>query len=149
MKNFLEPKNISDIPFREGQHVTGIVGNFTPLGAKVKLNYDYEGLLYKDEVYKELKKGDEIQLYVKKIREDGKIDLSLNKAGYKGFIGNTTNVVLDKLKKSGGFLPFNDDSSPEEIYKTFNMSKKKFKETIGALYKRRKIIIDEDGIELV
>ncbi len=149
MKDFLEPKNISDIPFREGQYVTGIVGNFTPLGAKINLNYGYEGLLYKDEVYKELKKGDEIQLYIKKIREDGKIDLSLNKAGYKGFIDTTTDVILDKLKRANGFLPFNDDSSPGAIYKEFGMSKKKFKQTIGALYKKRKIIIDEDGIELV
>jgi hypothetical protein len=105
-------------------------------------------MLYKNEVFKELAIGEKIKGYIKNIRqEDGKIDLSLRKEGFEG-IKDQSEIILKNLQQNDGFLPYGDDSSPEEIKKQFQMSKKTFKRLIGNLYKQGKIVILEHGIRL-
>lgn len=134
---------------KEGDLVEGLVYKFSPIGANVRINDSLEGLLYGSEIFKDLRIGDRINVYVKKIRDDGKIDLSLEKSGYKNFIEDASSVILTKLKDAGGSLPFSDKSSPEEIQYRFQMSKKKFKEAIGNLYKSKRIEIGDEGIRLI
>ena len=89
--------------------------------------------------------GERVPGFIRKIREDGKIDLSLQQAGYRAFedIGQ---VILSRLESRGGFLPVGDKTSAEVIYDLFGVSKKKFKMTIGGLYKKKQIRIEDDGI---
>jgi predicted RNA-binding protein (virulence factor B family) len=101
--------------------------------------------LHYNEVFKDLYIGDEFTGFVKKIKEDGKIDVMIGKPGYTR-VADESSVVLNALKQAGGFLPYHDKSSPEDIYKQFGMSKKTFKMTLGKLYKERKITITEEGI---
>jgi uncharacterized protein len=135
--------------FEVGQVVSGVVDRFSPLGVNVQLNETTDGLIHANEVFRDLHRGEIINVYIKDIREDGKITLSLEKGGYKNFITDAKDTIMDALEKADGFLPFNDRSDPEEIQKTFQMSKKKFKETIGALYKEQKIQIRGDGIKII
>ena len=139
-------KNVSDL--EEGQKVDLLIYDFTGLGIQALINEEYSGMLYANEVFEELEIGDRREGYIKKIREDGKIDLSLQKQGY-GAVKDSTEGILDLLKKSGGFLPYHDKSDPDDIQKVFKMSKKTFKKAIGGLYKEGKIKIDEKGIYLV
>jgi len=85
---------------------------------------------------------------VKKVREDGKLDLTLQQNGMN-IVNEIQTVIMEKLAENDGFLPYNDDSSPEDIYRYFNVSKKVFKKTIGTLFKDKKIIIADSGIRLV
>ncbi len=140
---------VIDSSIYKGLKLKGILYAFTPLGAKVALNNKYTGLLYGEELFGDIEIGQEIDVYVKDVREDGRIDLSLSKQGYEKVIDENVSVILTKLETNKGSLPFNDKSSPEEIRKEFNMSKKKFKEAIGTLYKQRKIKILDKGIELL
>lgn len=134
---------------KEGDEVIGTVVNFSPLGANIEFGDNQIGLLYSKEVHPGLKRGDELKFYIQKIREDGKINLTLNQAGYKNFIDNSSEVILNELRKYGGTLPFGDKSDPDLIRDRFNMSKKKFKESLGLLYKKRKIKIEKDSISLI
>jgi len=118
----------------------------TPLGMKASINKKYRGILYKDEIFKNVKLEQTLMAFIKDIREDGKIDLILQPQTYKQ-VPEITQTILTKLEKMGGFLPFNDKSDPEKIYKEFGISKRVFKQTIGALYKQRKITITDKGIE--
>jgi len=134
---------------KEGQEVDILVMQKTDLGYSVIINNKHKGLLYENEVYKELNVGDKQTAYIKKIREDNKIDVSLQQAGYKKSIDKNNEVVLEILDKNDGEMPFNDKSSPEEIKASFGLSKKAFKKAIGSLYKERKIEITENGIKLI
>ena len=140
--------NSNQTEYKIGDEVTGIVDRLSPMGVNVLLDNDTEGLLYENEIFRRLFKGESIKAYIKDIRSDGKITLSLQPAGYKNFINSTTELILNALEKNGGHLPLNDKSNPEDIYYQFQISKKRFKEAIGALYKARKIEITEDGIKL-
>lgn len=133
---------------KKGQQVEITVYATTPLGVKASIDNKYRGMLYKNELFQDVKFGDKLTAYIKEIREDGKIDIALQLQTYKQ-VPSTTGIVLDELKQSDGFLPFNDKSSPESIRAKFNISKKVFKQTIGALYKQRKITISESGIRLI
>jgi uncharacterized protein len=139
--------NLEPLNYKEGQKVDLIIANDTNLGFKAIINRVHWGILYKNEVFKELRKGDEIPGFIKKIRDDGKIDLSLNKAGPKK-IDNLRKIILEVLKKEGGFLPVNDKSSPKLIHEFFGESKSTFKNAIGALYKKQLIDIEKNGIRL-
>jgi uncharacterized protein len=135
--------------FREGQAVTLLIADSTDLGIKAIVNHTHWGLLYKNEVFRPLKKGQKINGYIKHIREDDhRIDLSLYPPGYAKVEG-ITDKILTKLRQNQQFLPLSDKSSPEEIYAYFGVSKKVFKQAIGALYKQRLIVIEEQGIRLV
>jgi predicted RNA-binding protein (virulence factor B family) len=133
-----------------GEKVDLVIGRFTNVGISVLVNDEYEGLLYKNEVFKRVREGQKVVGYIKKLREDGGIDVSLQPVGFLNKIGGNEAVILEKLKGlDGGFIGYNDKSSPEDIKYHFNMSKKSFKSAIGGLYKAKKIEISEKGIELI
>lgn len=130
------------------QKVDLIIGVETSLGFTVLIDEQFEGLLYKNEVYRELAEGEKTEGYVKNIREDGKIDVSLRAQGFKQTINPDVEKVLEKLKSNKGELMLSDKSSPESIKFQLEMSKKAFKRAIGHLYKEKKISIEKDKIIL-
>lgn len=131
-----------------GEEVDLIVSHITDLGINVIINEKHKGLLYKNEVYDDLRTGDRIVGFIKNIRPDGKIDVSVRKLGFEG-IEPSSQAILDELKASRGFLRLNDDSHPEDIKTVLKMSKKTFKKAIGLLYKQKLIDIKDDGIHLL
>ena len=133
--------------FRPQQTVDLIIGNSTELGFKAIVDHSHWGLLYKDEVDQRLSFGQSIQGYIKHIREDGKIDLSLKSS--RQIRDNYSQVIQDYLRDHNGFAPVHDKSPPAQISDLFGMSKGHFKKAIGALYKQRVITIEKDGIRLV
>jgi len=140
--------NNDDITVEVGEEVDLIVSHITDLGINVIINEKHKGLLYKNEVYDDLRTGDRIVGFIKNIRPDGKIDVSVRKLGFES-IEPSSQVILDELKASRGFLRLNDNSHPEDIKTVLKMSKKKFKKAIGLLYKQKLIEIKDDGIYLV
>lgn len=119
----------------------------TEIGFKAVVNQKFRGMIFKNEIFSNVQIGEKGIAFVKEIREDGKLDLSLQKVGYE-VIDSVSLKILNRLKDEGGFLPFNDNTIPETIKSEFNLSKKNFKKAIGKLYKDRKIMIEEKGIRL-
>lgn len=134
--------------YEEGQEVFLQVWSKTPIGFKVIINDSHLGMLYKDEVFQNLERGQRMKGYIKKIRDDKKIDLTLHKPGIEK-IGDLEGKILNKLKAEGGFIPITDKSHPELIYSVFGESKKTFKKAIGGLYKKRLVLLEKKGIRLV
>lgn len=132
-----------------GQKVDLLIGIRTGLGYTVLINEEQEGLLYKNEVFKPLEEGLAVVGYIKSIREDGKIDVSLQPIGYRNAIDIDKEKILEKLDQGKGVLSLSDKSSPESIKFHLQMSKKAFKRALGALYKEKKVIISSDKIEQV
>ncbi|TXH97117.1 MAG: GntR family transcriptional regulator [Rheinheimera sp.] len=132
---------------KAGDEVSIVVAEPTDLGFKVVVNNEHWGLLYKDQVFKQLRRGYQCKAYVNKLRSDGKIDLLLDKPGY-GKTLDLTGQILQKLSENDGVLLLSDKSSPEAIYALFGVSKKVYKQAIGALFKEGKINISESKIEL-
>lgn len=132
-----------------GDKVNLLVVRNSGIGFSALVNEEFEGLLYKSELYQKIEEGQKLVGYVKKIREDGKIDLSLQPIGFKQTIVKNEIVVLNALKKNDGFLYLNDKSSPDEIKYQLEMSKKAFKKAIGGLYKQKLISLTEEGIKLI
>jgi uncharacterized protein len=130
-----------------GQKVNLFVYGTTDLGIKVIIDELYDGLLYKNEVFEPLDIGERTVGHIKKIREDGKLDVTLYKAGMEG-VKDAETVILNQLKLSGGYLPYNDSTSPEVIRDELMMSKKTFKKAIGSLYKDRIIVFQDNGFVL-
>jgi len=136
--------------FKEGDKVRLVIENETALGYTVCINDEFDGLLFRSEVFQELEENMEVVGYIKKIREDGKIDVSLRPQGFRNVIDSDVDKVLKKLKDSReGFLLLTDKSSPDSIRFHLKMSKKAFKKAVGNLYKQKQIVIKEDRIELV
>jgi len=133
--------------FREGQQVALVISGRTDIGYKAIIENAHWGVLYKSEVFQELKKGQALSGFIKKMRADGKIDLCLQKAGYTK-VDSIAENIIDTLKEQGGFLPLSDKSSPEMIYKLLGISKKTYKKAIGALYKQKRITLESRGIHL-
>lgn len=131
----------------EGDEVDLMVFGKTPLGYKAIVNGLHTGVLYKNEVFKPLRIGDQMKGFIKKVREDEKIDLSLSKVGFEQS-KDLTSIIIAKLKENGGFLRVTDKSNPDVIYQLFGESKKTFKKAVGHLYKQRLIVIEEEGIRL-
>jgi predicted RNA-binding protein (virulence factor B family) len=131
----------------EGDEVDLMIFGKTPLGYKAIVNGLHTGVLYKNEVFKPLRIGDQMKGFIKKIREDEKIDLSLSKASFEQS-KDLTSIIIAKLKENGGFLRVTDKSNPDVIYQLFGESKKTFKKAVGHLYKQRLIEIEEEGIRL-
>ena len=142
---FLSNENLT---VAEGDEVELIISHITDLGINVIINDIHKGLLYKDQVYDDIRTGDRMTGYIKTIRPDHKIDVSLQKLGYENIEPNAEKI-LDELRASRGFLRLNDNSHPEDIKTVLKMSKKTFKKAIGALYKEKRIEIKEDGIYLI
>ena len=141
--------NNDNLTVERGEEVDLIVSHITEIGINVIINEKHRGLLYKDEVYDDsIRTGDRLRGYIKHIRPDNKIDVSLEPLGYQKVEPNAEKI-LDELRASRGFLRLNDNSHPEDIKTVLQMSKKTFKKAIGALYKEHLIEIKEDGIYLV
>ncbi|TCI92658.1 DNA-binding protein [Tenacibaculum sp. M341] len=133
---------------QEGDKVDLIIGVRSALGYSVLINESYEGLIYENEVFSDLEEGMKTVGYIKKIREDEKIDVSLTPQGFRNVIDNDVDTLLKKLEDKGVLL-LTDKSSPESIKFHLQMSKKAFKRAVGNLYKQRKIQIFDDRIELI
>ena len=134
--------------FQEGQSVELVIGDLTEIGYKALINNSREGMLYRNEVFQTLRKGQRITGFIKKMRDDGKIDLCLQKPGYEK-VDEVSEKIVDTLKARGGVISVTDKSAPEIIYGLFGVSKKTFKKAIGALYKKRLILIESNGIRLI
>ncbi len=135
--------------FEAGEAVSLLIGYPSPLGYKCIINHTHKGILYKNKVFEELTTGETRTGYIEKVREDGKLDLSLRKPGYDTeHMDKNAAKILQALYASGGTLPFHDKSSPDSIRQKFGISKKVFKQSLGRLYKERKIVFIEQGIQL-
>jgi predicted RNA-binding protein (virulence factor B family) len=143
--SFLDNKELTVAQFDE---VDLIVSHPSELGMNVIVNKIHSGLVFRDDIYKDMSVGDRLKGTVKKVRQDNKLDISLNQIGYRNIEPNAEHI-LNELHDSSGFLPVHDKSDPEQIKDLLQMSKKSFKKAIGTLYKERQITIEADGIRLV
>ena len=130
------------------QEVDLLVAEDTEIGYKVIINNTHWGLVYHNEVFQRLEKGEHLKGYIKEVRKDEKIDVSLTPLGYQKVEG-IAKTILDSLKAQGGYAAVHDKSEPELIYSLFRCSKKAFKQAIGALYKKKIINIEPEGIRLI
>ncbi|PSR56368.1 GntR family transcriptional regulator [Adhaeribacter arboris] len=138
-------KEVKDLT--EEQEVNLLVAGFTDLGFKVIVDNKYLGMLYKNEVFRELPIGEQTKGYIKKIREDQKIDVTLQRAGF-GEVKDAAQVILEKLQAANGSLSLSDNSHPDEIYQMLGMSKKTFKKAIGTLYRQGQVLLHDQSISL-
>ncbi len=146
LDNFLDNDTLT---VQQGDEVDLLVAQKTELGFNVIVNHKHKGLVFVNEVFKPLNVGDKLKGFVKKIREDNKLDISLQPIGYRNAIDPNTDLILRKLSANNGRLALTDQSSPEEIYERLGISKKAFKKAIGALYKQGKIELLPQGIKLI
>jgi len=133
--------------FAPQQAVKLIIANSTDLGFKAIVNHSHWGVLYKNDVHQRLSFGQRINGFIKRVRPDGKIDLTLQ--GGQETRDKYTTLIETHLRENGGFAPVHDKSDPQEISKLFGMSKGAFKKAIGSLYKQRTILIEKNGIRLL
>ncbi|SHH48239.1 CvfB family protein [Winogradskyella jejuensis] len=141
---FLDNKELTVELYEE---VDIIVSHPSDIGMNVIVNNCHLGLVFKDEIFKDISVGDRLKGIVKKIRPGNKLDISLSQIGYRNIEPNAK-FILTELGDNGGFLPLNDKSAPDDIKDVLQMSKKSFKKAIGSLYKSRQIEIKDDGIYL-
>lgn len=134
--------------FERGDQVDLIIYDSSPLGIKVIINKEYFGLLYHSDIYDDIDLGDECIGYIKEVREDGKLDVTLKREGKAG-IDQNREALLKALKENEGFIPLTDKSDPDDIQETLNMSKKGFKKALGGLYKERLVVLEENGVRLL
>jgi hypothetical protein len=139
--------NLQPPRYQEGEEVDLLVYAKTDLGYSAVVNSCHAGMIYENEVFQKLAIGQRLQGFVKKIRDDRKIDLRLQRPGFQG-VDDISQTILNTLKDRGGMVAVTDKSPPEDIYALFGVSKKVFKKAIGALYKKRLLVIDSDGIKL-
>ena len=144
LEKFLRP---ADGSLCEGDEVELLLYAFSDLGAKVIIDNTYGGLLFRNELYAKPARGERLRGYVKKIRDDGKIDVTLRKGGVQEATADRE-TILAALKARDGFLPLTDKSSPEAIAEQLRLSKKSFKKAVGGLYKEGLIDITAEGIRL-
>lgn len=144
LDRFLRP---ADGTLAEGAEVDLLIYAFSDLGAKVIINRTFGGLLFKNELYGEFSVGGKLRGYVRKVREDGKVDVTLRMGGARE-AASDREAVLDALKAHSGVLPLNDRSTPEAIAGLLRMSKKSFKKAVGGLYKEGLVDMAPDGVRL-
>lgn len=137
-----------DFDFEEGDEVNLLISEETDLGFNAIIDNKYIGLLFFNEVFTDVKIGDKRKGWIRQIRVDHKIDLTLQPSGYSHVL-SSKDMILAELKKHGGVIPLGDKSHPEDIYNRFQISKSVFKKTIGALYKERLIKLADDEITLL
>ena len=121
----------------------------TPLGFKVVADNQYEGMLFSNEIFEEIRIGDRKKVYIKNVRKDFKLDFSLQPIGKKAKIGEAEGIIIQLLKEAGGTLPFTYKNDADEIKKTFEMSKKNFKRTLTELIESKQIQLTDDAIVLL
>lgn len=139
--------NKTPLPYQEGDSVELLIWNKTPLGYNAIIGKEHSGIIYSNEVFQPLTTGDKITGYIKHIRPDGKTDLALQKSGM-AHVDEMAERILHTLRENNGYIGLTDNSSPEDIYERFGMSKKAWKKAVGTLYKARKIDITPNGIRL-
>ncbi|ELA7317514.1 GntR family transcriptional regulator [Vibrio alginolyticus] len=133
--------------YEVNEQVDLIIAERSQLGYKAIVNGKHWGMIFPSDVFGKLYIGKKLKGFIKHIREDGKIDLALQKVGVAK-MDDLSSKILDLLERKGGFLPLNDKSSPEAIFDAFRTSKGTYKKTIGGLYKQGKIVIEKDGIRI-
>ena len=134
-------------PYHGGDEVDILVWQKTDLGFKAIVENRFSGMLFDAEIFRQLHSGDRLKAYVKQVRPDGKIDLSLQKKGQKA-VHDFSDTLLEHLQNNGGFTPLGDKSPAEEIYALFGVSKKVFKKAVGDLYKQHLITIEPEGLRI-
>jgi hypothetical protein len=145
INRFLQP---GDPEYNEGDKCEIFIAQPADLGYKVIVDNAHWGMVYFSELFREVKPGDYTYGFVKKVRDDMRIDIMLEKNSVK-LVDKTEQEIYSRIKECGGFLPLSDKSSPEEIQKEFHVSKKVFKKAVGGLYKSRLIEITENGLKIV
>ncbi|HEY5690189.1 MAG TPA: S1-like domain-containing RNA-binding protein [Cyclobacteriaceae bacterium] len=133
---------------KEGDAVDLVIMQKTDLGFSAIIDNAHKGLIYENEIFRKINVGDKFPGFIKKIREGNKIDVSLHPIGYQNFNDPNCQLILQKLTENNGFLALTDQSSPEDIYTQFGISKKAYKKAIGALFKQRRISLEKTGIKL-
>ncbi|MGE3974132.1 MAG: S1 RNA-binding domain-containing protein [Bdellovibrionales bacterium] len=136
------------LEYQPNDAVDLLVYSQTEHGYKVIINNQHQGVIYKNEVFKPIEYGEQLKGYVKQVREDGKVDLSLQRLGFES-TKDIAPIILQRLKENDGFLPINDKTDADKIHELFGVSKKKYKMALGGLYKKRLISVHDDGIRLV
>ena len=137
-----------DMPdYAPGEEVDILIWLKTDLGFKAIIDNKYSGLLYENEIFRALETGMQMKAFVKQVREDGKVDLILQKPGFEK-VDDFSKTLLEYIREYGGRINLNDKSPAEDIYDTFGVSKKTFKKGVGDLYKKRLISLHENGITL-
>jgi predicted RNA-binding protein (virulence factor B family) len=141
---------LDNIPpsYEYNQEVELIIAGKTDLGYKLIINNTHSGLLFSNQAFGKLEVGDRRKGYIKEVREDDKIDISLFPLGYEK-VDIITQKILDELDAGNGFMPVGDKTDAATIYSIFGCSKKGFKMTLGALYRQRMIVIEDDGVRLI
>ncbi|MGB0943881.1 MAG: CvfB family protein [Marinomonas sp.] len=137
--------NREEPPYRAGDKVQAIIGDKTNIGFKCVINNRFWGVLFFEDAFRQLRKGEKVTAFIKRVRDDGKIDISLQEVGYKkvtGILGD----ILQYLDDHNGEMPITDKSSPEAIYAVFKVSKATFKKALGALYKDKKILLTKEKV---
>lgn len=137
----------ADVDVKRYDKVDLIVSHFTDNGANVIVNEKFQGLVFQDSIFGDIRVGDRMAGWVKQVRPDGKIDIVLQPEGERG-IADSATQVYEEIRRNGGVLPLHDKSSAEDIYDCLGMSKKVFKRAVGALYKERKIDLNKDSISI-
>lgn len=130
-----------------GQEVDLIIGEGTDIGIEVVINHRFRGMLFRNEIFQDVMFGDPVRGYIKQIRDDGKIDVSLRKTGMDNLEDGAKKILVE-LEANGGFLPLHDKSDPEDIQFQLEMSKKNFKRSLGTLYKKKLVVLEENGVRL-
>ena len=145
VNRYFEKENI-DLTI--GQEVDLLVFEETDMGLNVIIDGKYKGLIYENEIFQRIKIGTRTKGYIKNIREDNRVDVSLQKQGYENIEPNAE-LILAKLKANNGFLDITDKSDANYVMYQLEMSKKTFKKAVGALYRQRLVRLEEDGIYLI
>lgn len=135
-------------PYTVGTETDLLIWQKTNLGFKVIIDNRYQGLVYEDQIFKRIHTGDRMKGYISQVREDGKLDVTLQPLGYQQARA-FSDTLLQYLKNNGGFCDLGDKSDAEDIKRRFQVSKKTFKKAVGDLYKRCLIVLNEQGIRLV
>jgi len=134
--------------YQQGDEVDLLIAARTDLGYKAVINNLHSGLLYDNQIFRKLNIGQKLKGYINKIREDDKIDLLLEKPGYDK-TASLSEQVLNVIKEAGGFMDVSDKTDPERIVQLFGMSKKNFKKALGALYRKRIVSLEKDGVKVL
>ena len=143
-------KFLDNLPrdYKPNQEVDLIIMKRTDIGYKVIINGLHSGMIYHNQIFQPVHIGDKLKGYIKEIRPDEKIDAMLQPMGYEKVVGSLEQTILDKLEENDGFLSYTDRTDPDILMQEFHCSKKNFKKALGALYKNKKILLQENGIKL-
>lgn len=138
-----------DLTVKEGDEVDLLIYQNAGIGLSAIINDQHKGMIHNNQLFKKLNTGERIKGWIQRIREDNKIDISLQPIGYRNFNDPNCEIIIKALNNGSGFIPLNDKSKPEDIYDSLGISKKAFKKSIGSLYKEKRIEIKQDGINLL